>query len=186
MEELGDHLPRGSPGDDPTGRNPPTKARPSRRRPAPGIVDRDRFPSIWIPSSELCDLRALLWHRDQWVRMRTRVKNGLQGLALAHGIRRGAGLVDAGWPGDDDLVTLAAARRPSSLRITSPLRPSDHQIAALDQRSSAQAARAPASPPPPHPSGRGPGDRSGDRGVPGRSVTVCRCKAVGQLRRDDP
>jgi transposase len=51
-----------------------------------------RFPSIWMPPSELCDLRALLLHRDQWVRMRTRVKNALQGLALAHGIRRGAAL----------------------------------------------------------------------------------------------
>jgi transposase len=52
----------------------------------------DRFPSIWMPSAELCDLRALLLHRDQWVRMRARVKNALQGLALAHGVRRGAAL----------------------------------------------------------------------------------------------
>jgi transposase len=56
------------------------------------LLTEDRFPSIWIPPSELWDLRALLRHRDQWVRMRTRVKNALQGLALAHGVRRGAGL----------------------------------------------------------------------------------------------
>ena len=42
--------------------------------------------------SELCDVRALLLHRHQWVRIRTRVMNALQGIALAHGIRRGAGL----------------------------------------------------------------------------------------------
>jgi hypothetical protein len=31
----------------------------------------NRFPSIWLPSKELRDLRALLLHRHQWVRMRT-------------------------------------------------------------------------------------------------------------------
>lgn len=56
------------------------------------LLAEDRFPAIWTPSSELLDVRALLLHRDQWVRMRTRVKNALQGLALAHGLRRRAGL----------------------------------------------------------------------------------------------
>src|SRR5262245_60700425 len=56
------------------------------------LLDEDRFPAIWMPSAELGDLRALLRHRDQWVRMRTRVKNALHGIALAQGIRRGAGL----------------------------------------------------------------------------------------------
>lgn len=51
-----------------------------------------RFPSIWQPSTELRDLRALLLHRHEWVRMRTRVRNALQSVALAHGIRRHAGL----------------------------------------------------------------------------------------------
>jgi transposase len=56
------------------------------------LLTENRVPSIWLPSAELRDLRALLMHRDQWVRMRTRVKNALQGLALAPGVRRGAGL----------------------------------------------------------------------------------------------
>jgi transposase len=56
------------------------------------LLAEERFPEIWMPSAELRDLRALLRHRDQWVRIRTRVKNALQGLALAHGLRRGAGL----------------------------------------------------------------------------------------------
>jgi transposase len=34
----------------------------------------------------------LLLHRHQWVRMRTRVQNALQAIALAHGLRRGAAL----------------------------------------------------------------------------------------------
>ncbi len=35
------------------------------------------------------DLRALLLHRHQWVRMRTRV-HALQAIALSQGVRRGA------------------------------------------------------------------------------------------------
>ena len=71
------------------------------------LLRENRFPSIWMPSSELCDLRALLLHRDQWVRMRARVKNALQGLALAHGIRRGAGLWTRG--GQSTLASLPLA-----------------------------------------------------------------------------
>jgi transposase len=51
-----------------------------------------RFPSIWRPSNELVDLRALLLHRHQWVRMRTRIQNALQAIALANGLRRGPSL----------------------------------------------------------------------------------------------
>jgi transposase len=56
------------------------------------LLAEDRFPAIWVPSAELRDLRALLLHRHQWVRIRTRVMNALQGLALGHGMRRGAAL----------------------------------------------------------------------------------------------
>ena len=52
----------------------------------------NRFPSIWMPSSELRDLRALLRHRHQWVRIRTRVQNALQAIAVSHGLRRGSSL----------------------------------------------------------------------------------------------
>jgi hypothetical protein len=55
----------------------------------------NRFPSIWISSTELRDLRALLLHRHQWVRMRrmrTRVQNALQAIALSNGLRRGPSL----------------------------------------------------------------------------------------------
>jgi transposase len=56
------------------------------------LLVENRFPSIWLPSQELRDLRALLLHRHQWVRMRTRVQNALQALALANGLRRGPSL----------------------------------------------------------------------------------------------
>ena len=49
----------------------------------------NRFPSIWMPSTALRDLRTLLMHRHQWVRMRTRVQNALQAMALSRGLRRG-------------------------------------------------------------------------------------------------
>jgi transposase len=38
------------------------------------------------------DLRARLFYRHQWVRMRTRVQNALHAIALAHGVRRGHAL----------------------------------------------------------------------------------------------
>jgi len=56
------------------------------------LLTEDRFPAIWLPSQELLDLRALLLHRHQWVRLRTRVQNALQAIALANGLRRGPSL----------------------------------------------------------------------------------------------
>ena len=53
-----------------------------------------RFPAIWMPNKELLDLRALLLHRHQWVRLRTQVQNALQAIALANGLRRGPGPVE--------------------------------------------------------------------------------------------
>jgi transposase len=53
------------------------------------LLAENRFPAIWLPTRELLDLRALLLHRHQWVRMRTRIQNALQAIALANGLRRG-------------------------------------------------------------------------------------------------
>ena len=44
------------------------------------LLAENRFPAIWLPSKELLDLRALLLHRHQWVRMRTRIQNALQAI----------------------------------------------------------------------------------------------------------
>ena len=56
------------------------------------LLVENRFPSIWQPSKELLDLRGLLLHRHQWVRLRTRIQNALQAIALANGLRRGSSL----------------------------------------------------------------------------------------------
>src|SRR5947207_3078921 len=86
------------------------------------LLAEHRFPSIWQPSTELRDLRALLLHRHEWVRMRTRVRNALQSVALAHGIRRHAGL----W-----------SRNGQATLSSLPLRPP-----AADRRSALQALHA--------------------------------------------
>jgi transposase len=56
------------------------------------LLAEKRFPTIWMPSNEQRDLRTLLRHRHQWVRMRTRVQNTLQSMALSNGLRRGTSL----------------------------------------------------------------------------------------------
>ena len=56
------------------------------------LMKEDGFPEIWMPSSEQRDLRTLLRDRQQWVKIRTRVQNTLQAMALNHALRRGRGL----------------------------------------------------------------------------------------------
>jgi transposase len=80
----------------------------------------DRFPKIWMPSVEQRDVRALLLHRHQWVRIPVRVQNALQSIALTHGVRRGAGLWSPG--GQQQLADLAlpphaGARRSELMRL---------------------------------------------------------------------
>jgi transposase len=48
-----------------------------------------KFPRIWLPSDGERDARVLLNHRHSRVEMRTRVKNGLQALALSRNLRPG-------------------------------------------------------------------------------------------------
>jgi transposase len=94
----------------------------------------NRFPAIWMPTTELCDLRALLLHRHQWVRMRTRVQNALQAIALGHGLRRGPAL----WNHDGQAV-LAALPLPSHTahrrnELQALYRHLDTQVDQLDER----------------------------------------------------
>jgi transposase len=49
------------------------------------LMEQGRFPKIWIPTVAERDLRQLLIHRQHLVRMRTRVKNQLQHIALNQG-----------------------------------------------------------------------------------------------------
>jgi transposase len=46
------------------------------------LMEEKRFPRIWVPTVAERDLRQLLIHRQHLVRMRTRIKNQLQHIAL--------------------------------------------------------------------------------------------------------
>lgn len=93
----------------------------------------DRFPRLWVPMAEQRDLRQLLIHRHRLVEIRTRVKNGLQHLALNRGLQkhfrlwsvRGRACLEelslSGW---------SAQRRADVLKLLSQL---DAQIGALDR-----------------------------------------------------
>lgn len=56
------------------------------------LLAEDRFPKIWMPTMEQRDVRELLLYRHQWVRIRVRMQNALQSIALSHGLRRGTSL----------------------------------------------------------------------------------------------
>jgi len=96
-----------------------------------------------MPSKELRDLRALLWHRHQWVRTRTRVQNALQAIALTNGLRRGKSL----WSqeGQHAIASLPlgphAAHRRTALQAL--YRELDADINALDKRVLEQALERP-------------------------------------------
>jgi transposase len=47
------------------------------------LLAENRFQTIWMPSTEQRDLRTLLRHRHQWVRLRSRVQHTLQSMANA-------------------------------------------------------------------------------------------------------
>src|SRR6267378_435809 len=69
------------------------------RRDARLILDlltmEDRFPAIWMPSTEQRDLRTLLRDRHQWVKIRSRLQHTLQAIALNHALRQGHALWSA-------------------------------------------------------------------------------------------
>jgi transposase len=92
-----------------------------------------RFPRLWTPSWQQRDQRQLLIHRHKLVEIRSRVKNGLQHLALNHGVQKKARL----WSesGQKTLRELplegwAACRREDLLGLLAKL---DEQVGELDQ-----------------------------------------------------
>ncbi len=103
----------------------------------------NRFPSMGMPSTELRDLRTLLRHRHQWVRMRTRVQNALQALAVSRGLRRGKTLwSQAGQQAIESLpLPPQAAYRRTELQGLYRLL--HKQIEELDQRVREQAVQRP-------------------------------------------
>ena len=130
----GDGLPGGKSGEDPGGR---TRQQKHDRRDAALLLKlqvENRFPSIWMPSTELRDLRALLKHRHQWVRMRTRVQNAASHRAQS---RAAAGQVplEPNRPTRDHVVAAGAAYRPSTNRVAGlvpPVGRTDQQARGAD------------------------------------------------------
>ena len=104
-----------------------------------------RFPRIWVPSTEVRDLRQLLLHRYKLVTMRARVKNELQHLALNKGVQKKNRLwSEAGQKllRELPLARWAGQRREDLLRLMAML---DEQIKPLDkavQQAAEQDARA--------------------------------------------
>jgi transposase len=92
-----------------------------------------RFPKIWTPSRQERDQRQLLIHRHKLVQIRTRVKNGLQHLALNQGVQKKHKLWSkAGQKMLNELPLegWTAVRRKDSLGLLAQL---DEQIDRLDE-----------------------------------------------------
>lgn len=96
------------------------------------LLTENRFPRLWVPSTAERDLRQLLIHRHKLVEIRTRVKNGLQHLAMNWGMQKQHRL----WTvkGMDAFKNLAlegwsGKRRGDLLHLLAEL---DGQIAELD------------------------------------------------------
>ena len=98
-----------------------------------------RFPRIWVPTEAERDVRQLLLHRHQRVRMRTQAKNQLQALMLNQGVQRGRRLWTASGRAELSAVELLpyAARRRQELIAT--VEELDRQIGELDQLVAAEA-----------------------------------------------
>src|SRR5277367_2683311 len=91
-----------------------------------------RFPKLWVATAEQRDLRQLLIHRHKLVEIRTRVKNGLQHLALNRGLQKKSRLWSVRGRADLEKLSLpgwAGRRREDLLALLTGL---DAQIGELD------------------------------------------------------
>jgi transposase len=96
------------------------------------LLMESRFPRLWMPSREQRDLRQLLIHRHKLVEIRSRVKNGLQHLAMNRGMQKKSRLWSAAGQkafGELPLEGWAACRRQDLLALLAKL---DGQIGGLD------------------------------------------------------
>jgi transposase len=107
------------------------------------LLIENRFPDIWMPSSEQRDLRTLLRDRHQWVRMRARLQHTLQAIALNHALRQGCALWSAAGQSALQALSLPAytgQRRTELLRLYVELQ---KRIQELDQEVEALARKRP-------------------------------------------
>src|SRR6516165_5201545 len=71
------------------------------------LLVEQRFPRIWVPSSEQRDVRQLLLHRHKLVQMGTRVKTELQHLPLNQGMQKKRQLWSVRVRADFKILSLA-------------------------------------------------------------------------------
>ena len=105
------------------------------------LLREGRFPRLWTPSAEQRDIRQLLIHRHKLVEIRTRVKNGLQHLAMNRGMQKKRKLwSEAGQKALRELPLQgwAGQRRQDLLVLLKSL---DEQIGQLDQAAEETAQR---------------------------------------------
>ena len=96
------------------------------------LLIEDRFPRLWTPTAEQRDLRQLLTHRHKLVEIRSRVKNGLQHLAMNRGLQKRSSLWSARGRADLENLCLegwSGRRREDLLQLLAGL---DSQIGELD------------------------------------------------------
>jgi transposase len=96
------------------------------------LLIEERFPRLWVPTAEQRDLRQLLIHRHKLVEIRTRVKNGLQHLAMNRGLQKQRALWSVRGMACLEKLPLdgwSARRREDLLKLHAEL---DAQIGELD------------------------------------------------------
>ncbi len=103
----------------------------------------DRFPRVWVPSSQERDLRQLLVHRHQRVRMRTQVKNQLQAVALNQGLQKKRGLWSKSGRELLEKLELAPYAEQRRTQLLAMLEQLEQEIAGLDQAVAAEAEKNP-------------------------------------------
>lgn len=97
------------------------------------LLMENRFPQLWVPTAEQRDLRQLLIHRHKLVEIRTRVKNGLQHLALNRGLQKQRALWSVRGRACLEKLPLegwTARRRKDLLHLLAEL---DRQLGELDE-----------------------------------------------------
>lgn len=98
------------------------------------LLVESRFPQLWTPTAEQRDLRQLLIHRHKLVEIRTRVKNGLQHLALNRGFpkqrSRLCGVRGRAYMEKLPLTGWTARRREDLLKLLAEL---DRHLGELDE-----------------------------------------------------
>lgn len=97
------------------------------------LLVENRFPRLWTPSPEQRDLRQLLIHRHKLVEIRSRVKNGLQHLALNRGLQKNGSLWSVRGRACLEKLSLegwTARRREDLLKLLAEL---DREVGELDE-----------------------------------------------------